>query len=373
MEKTTIVIDDKIPFIRGVLEPYASVCYLPPREITREAVRDADILLIRTRTRCCADLLEGSRCRFIGTATIGYDHIDTEYCRSRGIEWVNAPGCNAVSVAQYILACLLRHTERSGVSLSGKCMGIVGVGHVGRQVETYCRRLGMQVLLNDPPRAEKEGAEPFVSLEKIARECDYISFHTPLTYTGPYPTYHLADFRFFERLQRQPVILNAARGGIVDEAALLEAYFAHKVSDMVIDCWETEPNPLPDLLRNAFIATPHIAGYSVEGKANATRTMLAAVAARLSIDPNRVTVSPPPPVHPAITVSELKKALPQAVLKVYDPANDTSVLKNAPDAFEQLRSHYPLRREFSAYSVAPAAVAQKLQVWGFAPVLDSVL
>lgn len=148
------------------------------------------MLIIRTRTRCNADLLEGSRCRFIGTATIGFDHIDTEYCRRHAIEWVNAPGCNAASVAQYITASLLRHAEKQAIDLRTKCIGIVGVGHVGRQVEIHCRRLGMQVLLNDPPRAEKEGKGEFVSLEEIADRCDYISFHTPLIKEGSYATYH---------------------------------------------------------------------------------------------------------------------------------------------------------------------------------------
>ena len=234
-KKETIVIDNKIPFIQGILEPYADIRYLSPQEITHDAVHDADMLIIRTRTRCNADLLEGSRCRFIGTATIGFDHIDTEYCRRHAIEWVNAPGCNAASVAQYITASLLRHAEKQAIDLRTKCIGIVGVGHVGRQVEIHCRRLGMQVLLNDPPRAEKEGKGEFVSLEEIADRCDYISFHTPLIKEGSYATYHLADQVFFDRLQRCPVILNAARGGVVDEQALLEAYRNHIVSDMIID------------------------------------------------------------------------------------------------------------------------------------------
>lgn len=164
-KKETIVIDNKIPFIQGILEPYADIRYLSPQEITHDAVHDADMLIIRTRTRCNADLLEGSRCRFIGTATIGFDHIDTEYCRRHAIEWVNAPGCNAASVAQYITASLLRHAEKQAIDLRTKCIGIVGVGHVGRQVEIHCRRLGMQVLLNDPPGPKKREKES-LSLSK---------------------------------------------------------------------------------------------------------------------------------------------------------------------------------------------------------------
>lgn len=294
-KKETIVIDDKIPFIQGILEPYADIRYLSPQNITPDAVHDADMLIIRTRTRCNADLLEGSRCRFIGTATIGFDHIDTEYCRRHAIKWINAPGCNADSVAQYITASLLRHAEKQAVDLQTKCIGIVGVGHVGRQVEIHCRRLGMQVLLNDPPRAEKEGKGEFVSLEEIADHCDYITFHTPLIKEGSHATYHLTDQAFFDRLQRCPVILNAARGGVVDEQALLEAYRNHIVSDMIIDCWENEPDISTELLQKTFIGTPHIAGYSADGKANATRAMIAAVADRLQIKIDLSAIQPPRP------------------------------------------------------------------------------
>ena len=365
-KKETIVIDNKIPFIQGILEPYADIRYLSPQEITHDAVHDADMLIIRTRTRCNADLLEGSRCRFIGTATIGFDHIDTEYCRRHAIEWVNAPGCNAASVAQYITASLLRHAEKQAIDLRTKCIGIVGVGHVGRQVEIHCRRLGMQVLLNDPPRAEKEGKGEFVSLEEIADRCDYISFHTPLIKEGSYATYHLADQVFFDRLQRCPVILNAARGGVVDEQALLEAYRNHIVSDMVIDCWENEPDVSTELLQKTFIGTPHIAGYSADGKANATRAMITAVTDRLQIKIDLSTIQPPQPENPIIALPGTEQDFSQAVWTTYDPIKDSLALKKAPETFEQLRSCYPLRREFCAYALQPDSEARKFEAWGFA-------
>ena len=185
-----IVIDDKIPFIRGLLEPFARVCYLPPVQITRQAVSDADALIVRTRTRCDERLLDGSSVRFIGTATIGTDHVDIPYCEACGIVWKNAPGCNAVSVAQYVSSVVASLALRDGFEVTDRCIGIVGVGHVGTQVERMCRALGMRVLLNDPPREVNEGREGMVSLEQIAQECDIISLHTPLTHVGSWPTFH---------------------------------------------------------------------------------------------------------------------------------------------------------------------------------------
>ena len=364
-EKPVIVIDDKIPFIKGVLEPYVEVRYLAPAAIDRTAVRDADMLIVRTRTRCNAVLLDGSRCRFIGTATIGYDHIDADYCRSHGIEWLTAPGCNSASVALYITASLLRHAEKEGTDLTTKCIGIVGVGHVGRQVEAHCRRLGTHVLLNDPPRAEKEGAEGFVSLYEIARQCDYITFHTPLTREGAHPSYHLADERFFGQATRRPVIINAARGGVVDEQAMLDAYRNEKVGDLIIDCWEGEPHISADLLQKAFIATPHIAGYSADGKSNATRAMVAAVAARLGITIDLSTIVPPSPPAPVIRLTGRSDDFARAVWQTYDPLNDSAALKSAPETFEQLRGNYPLRREFGAYTLTPATFARDFEGWGF--------
>ena len=363
-----IVIDDKIPYIRGVFEPHAEVRYLPAAEITRDAVRDADMLLVRTRTRCDAGLLEGSRCRFVGTATIGYDHIDTAWCERRGIVWHNAPGCNASSVAQYVTASLLCHAAKTGADLREKCIGIVGAGHVGSQVEAHCRRLGMRVLLNDPPRAAAEGDSDFVGLDTIARECDYITFHTPLTREGAYPTYHLADTVFFSGLQRRPVIINAARGEVVDSDALERAYDAGRVSDMIIDCWENEPSPRLSLVHKAFIATPHIAGYSADGKANASRMIAAAAADFSGIGIDTSTIKPPAPPAPIIDIESSTSKLAQAVWATYNPMADTQALKEAPAAFESLRSHYPLRREFAAYTLSgiSEADAALFQLWGFA-------
>lgn len=340
-----IIVDNKIPFIREAVESIADeVVYAAGNEFTPELVKEADALIIRTRTRCDRQLLEGSKVRFIATATIGFDHIDTEYCQQAGIEWANAPGCNAASVGQYLHSVLLLLQLKRDKPLAGLTMGIVGVGHVGSIVAEVASDMGLRVLLNDPPREEAEGPGRFCSLHTLAQECDLISFHTPLAHEGKYPTYHLADRHFFASLKRRPVFINTSRGEVADTQALLEALDNGQVSDAVIDVWENEPNIDRTLLRKAFIGTPHIAGYSADGKANATRMALTAVCRFFGIKPN-FHIVPPKPANLIITASNET----EACLQIYDPRRDSNALKEHPECFEQLRGDYPLRRERQAY------------------------
>lgn len=351
--KTHILVDEKIPFIKGVIEslPFPSgveVEYLPASEMTPARVADCEALIIRTRTRCDAQLLEGSKVRFIATATIGFDHIDTDYCARRGIVWTNAPGCNADSVAQYMESTFYLLSERVGRHLSDLAVGIVGVGHVGSRVEAVARRLGMTVFLCDPPRARQEGEGcGFISLDEMAGQVDVVTFHTPLTRTGIDATYHLADAPFFSRLRPGAVVVNTSRGEVVDNEALLEALEMGQVGDAVIDVWEHEPHPLPALLERAFIATPHIAGYSADGKANATRMSLESLCRFFGLPLSAI----PPIVPPAPAVDRFPEGSTpaQQALFAYDPRRDSRALKEHPEAFESLRSNYPLRRERKAY------------------------
>ena len=264
-----IIVDDKVPFLEGVLENHFEVVYKPGNEIVRDNLADADALLIRTRTACDRNLLEGSSVKFIATATIGYDHIDTEFCRLAGIEWMNAPGCNAWAVQQYVVTAILELAVKYSLPLDQLTLGVVGVGHVGSKVAEAVRALGLHVLLCDPPRKRKEGGN-FVSLETITAECDIITFHVPLTVDGEDRTYHMADDFFFAKLQRMPIIINSSRGEVVMGDALKRALIARSVKGAVLDVWEKEPGVDLELLRLVDIATPHIAGYSVEGKANGT-------------------------------------------------------------------------------------------------------
>ncbi len=341
-----IIIDDKIPYIREAIQKIgAEAIYLPGKAFTPETVRDADALIVRTRTYCNRDLLAGSRVKFIATATIGYDHIDTDYCRKAGITWTNAPGCNSGSVAQYIQSSLLLLETTLGRKLNEMSIGIVGVGNVGCKVAVVARKLGMRVLLNDLPRAEAEGDTVFVALEQIAG-CDVITFHVPLYKEGKHKTFHLANRSFFESLKRKPVLINTSRGEVVETNALLEALQNGNVSEAIIDVWEDEPDIHPELLRRAMIATPHIAGYSADGKANATRMSMEALCRFFQIKSN-FTITPPPPESFQIRAATRQEAL----LKIYDPRIDSERLKEAPLLFEQFRGNYPLRREEEAYHI----------------------
>ena len=249
MSRPHIVIERNIPFIAGILDPYADIDYLAAPDITPEAMRDADALVTRTRTRCDASLLDGSRCRLIATATIGTDHIDLPYCRERGITVANAPGCNAPAVAQYVYAAIFMWLRERGDTRrpADLTLGIVGVGNVGRIVERWGRELGFRVLLCDPPRAAAEGADAFVDIDTIAAESDIITFHTPLTRTGDCPTAGLCDSRLLAVMRRRPLLINSSRGPVVDNAALVGALDSGAVADAVIDCWEGEPQISPAL------------------------------------------------------------------------------------------------------------------------------
>ena len=272
-----IVVDDKIPFIREAIAQISTdVIYKPGIAISPDDIHDADALIIRTRTRCDETLLKGSKVSFIATATIGYDHLDIEYLKRAHITWTNCPGCNANSVGQYIHSCLLLLEKEKGYDLSKTTVGLVGVGHVGHAVIEAIRPLGVQILLNDPPQKEalRKAGKPhefFLKMEELQEKCDIISFHTPLITKGPYPTFHLANKTFFNALKKQPIIINTSRGAVVDNTDVLQALKDGIIRDAIIDTWENEPNINQELLNLIYIGTPHIAGYSADGKANATR------------------------------------------------------------------------------------------------------
>lgn len=330
-----IIIEANVPYIRGLLEPYASnIRYLRAEEITPKAVEDCDALIVRTRTRCDEALLGRSRCRLVATATIGTDHIDLPWCESRGIVVVNAPGCNAPAVAQYVFASLMRVICRP---LSSYTLGIVGVGHVGSIVDRWARALDMKVLRCDPFHPDNDGGPGWCGLEEVAAKADIITFHTPLTKDGAHPTYHMAGETFFDSLRRAPIIINTARGAVVDTPALVRALDRGKVSEAIIDCWEGEPDISSELLERAVIATPHIAGYSRAGKVRATQVVADAVTTLFYLP--RVHLSEPVPPACARAVTAM------GVAASYDPEADTRALKLHPENFESLRNNYALREE----------------------------
>ncbi|MDD2953944.1 MAG: 4-phosphoerythronate dehydrogenase PdxB [Parabacteroides sp.] len=351
-----IIADNTVPYLKGILEPIADVRYLNSNEFTPTNIQEADALIVRSIDKCTRELLEGSRVRLITTATIGYDHIDTHYCDEAGITWKNAPGCNAASVGQYVLSSLLSVALRKGEALRGKTIGIVGVGHVGSIVERLCEAMGMRVLRNDPPRAEKEGQEGFVPLDTIAREADIITLHVPLTKEGRFATYHLADDAFFDKLARKPWLINSCRGAVHDTRALLQAKREGKISELIIDCWENEPHIDPDLFALATIATPHIAGFSADGKANGTRMCLEQIERFFDIKIEKIKeVIPPTPANPQIDLNAFgEERIEKAILRSFNPEEIDSRLRATPDRFEWFRAHYDHPREFHAYQIIHA-------------------
>ena len=342
MTNPKIVIDDKIPYIKETISKLTNrAVYIPGNMIGNDDIRDADALIIRTRTHCDAQLLKGSNVKFVATATIGYDHIDTNFMEQAGIKWINCPGCNASSVAQYIDAVLTLIKTEKHIDIQKQTIGIVGCGHVGRKVVEVARRKGMNILVCDPPRSDAEGEKGFVSMEQIAKEADIITFHVPLTKEGRYPTYHLANETLFDSLSKRPIIINSSRGAVVDNEALLYAINYNKVKDAVIDTWENEPNINKELLKRVWIGTPHIAGYSADGKTNADNMVISALCEFFSL-----------PMQPAICPPEIPNAdlcpknEDERTLFFYNPIPESNKLKLEPEKFEWFRNNYPLRREY---------------------------
>jgi erythronate-4-phosphate dehydrogenase len=351
-----IIADDKIPFLKGVLEPFADVVYVTGNKISHDVIKDADALLIRTRTKCNEELLKDTAIKFIGTATIGFDHIDTKWCESQGIVWTNAPGCNAASVNQYIAATLLNLAEQMNFSLKDRVLGVVGVGNVGSKVVHTAEMLGMRVYLCDPPRVRTGGACGFISLNGILRECDILTFHVPLLMKGQDKTYHMINNKLLDTLNPGTIVINSSRGEVADSAALKSALQDGRISALVLDVWENEPDIDLGLLNLCFQATPHIAGYSVDGKANGTAMIIRELSRHFELckedwEPEFI----PGPDKPGITIDctglTQDEILRRAIFHTYPVKEDDIRLRQHPGDFEKQRGEYPPRREFKAFTL----------------------
>ena len=338
-----IVADVDIPFLEGVFEPYGEVIYKKGVDIVADDVVDADALLVRTRTQCDASLLEGSKVKIVASATIGTDHIDKEYCASRGIQVANASGCNAGGVMQYVFSAVYGIAARKGIKLDDVTFGVVGVGNVGRLVADMAESLGFKVMRCDPPRAQKEGPEGFCTIEELLAQSQVVTLHVPLDET----TRGMANDAFFTLMLPGTIFINAARGEVVNEEALMTAI--PKLGAVVIDTWNNEPNVNEELVELVDIATPHIAGYSYQGKVNGTRMAVRAVAECLDIEPLK-DFSPDDsdedrqPVRLDLrgrTHGEIA-----AVLQYNYPIfTDDFRFRMEPQKFEKLRNEYQYRRE----------------------------
>jgi erythronate-4-phosphate dehydrogenase len=351
-----IVADDKIPFLKGALEPFAEIVYLPGKEINREVLMNADALLIRTRTKCTDTLLKGTKVKFIATATIGFDHIDTRFCNRHKIKWTNAPGCNSSSVQQYITASLLKLSRDHKFQLKDKTIGIIGAGNVGSKVEKTARILGMNALVNDPPRARKEKDKEFALLDRIFIESDIITVHVPLKFVGEDKTYHMFNNRSFKKVKKGVWFINTSRGEVTDTASLKKSLSSGKLGGAVIDVWENEPDIDLELMGMTFISTPHIAGYSTDGKANGTSMVVNSLSDFFNLPlKNWYPENVPVPLNTEITIKGKDRSddeiIREAVLSTYNIEEDDIRLRFSPADFEKQRGDYPLRREFSSFTL----------------------
>ncbi len=357
-----IVADENIPWVRKAFASWGDVHTLPGRTLTAEDVQDADVLLVRSITRVGGPLLEGSRVCFLGTATVGVDHVDLDYLRKHDIGFTNAPASNAVSAAEYVISALLVMAERGGFSLADQTVGIVGCGNVGSRVLTRLEALGVRCLVNDPPKEAQQRDRQYVSLDEI-RTADIITLHVPLERFGQHPTYHLFDEDFFTGLKPGALFLNAARGSVVDEAGLKRTFTRRADLSLALDVWEGEPAIDRDLLVRADIGTAHIAGYSLDGKIRGTEMIYRAACAHFGIAPTwqAAKALPPPPLtqlHFSRTASD-EQVIRQTVLAAYDVRRDDAALRrmrHLPNPmraryFDRLRKDYPPRREFASLRV----------------------
>ncbi len=374
-----IVADENIPYVHEAFTSLGEVTTVAGRNLTRSDLTETEVLLVRSVTRVGLELLEGTPVRFVATATIGTEHVDTDYLAERGIGFASAPGSNANSVAEYVVAALLILADRLGWRLAERSVGVMGVGNVGSLVVAKCRALGMRVIQNDPPRFGAEGDPVFRPLG-VLLDCDVITLHVPLAHAGPYPTFHLADASFFSRLRAGAVFINISRGGVHETGALLDAIDAARLSATVLDVWEDEPNVSTDLLARVTLATPHVAGYSFDGKVRGVEMIYRAACEFLGAEATWQPDLPPPPV-PALTIDasgrEDEDVLRELVRQVYSIEADDERMRKllelpAQDRagyFDSLRKNYPVRREFQNTTVrlrgASPALRAKAVALGF--------
>ncbi len=353
-----IVADANIPFVEECFSSIGEVTVVGGREITPDVVADADALLVRSITPVGEKLLARSKVRFVATATIGFDHVDIDFLRLNNIGFASAPGSNANSAAEYVIAGLLDIGQRYALDLEGRSIGIVGVGNVGSRVAKKCAAMGMAVCLNDPPLQRQTGDAKYLPLKKLF-DCDFITFHTPLTFEGPDKTHHLADEKFFKSLKQRCVLVNASRGGVVDSSALKSAIRSGRLRAVALDVWENEPDIDIELLKLVDLGTPHIAGYSLDGKIAGMIMIYKAACEYFAVEPKfDLKDFLPEPAVPELKVdpniTSDQDVLLSSVQKIYRVDKDDTRMRrvldkpaeNRGEHFDSLRKNYPVRREF---------------------------
>jgi erythronate-4-phosphate dehydrogenase len=349
----TIIADRQILLAEETFSRFGKVELVDGRSIDQSSVKNTDVLLVRSVTQVDESLLKNSKIWFVGSATSGIDHIDTDYLKKTNISFVHAPGSNARSVAEYVLSSLLATAEFNNFDLTKKTVGIIGCGQVGSRVKRFLESLGVQCLLNDPPLAEQGTTESYVGLERVL-EADIITVHVPLTIDGKYPTSKLVDKSFLDRLKADVVLINTSRGEVIDESVLLSFKETNPESTLILDVWCNEPGININLLQQTFIGTPHIAGYSYDGKLKATKMLAEALLAQTKNMPDIAQVLTPEPVTDTIEYND-DTAVQLAVMQTYDIRSDAIALReliSMPSGergvyFDSLRKNYPIRREFT--------------------------
>ena len=367
-----LLADENIPLLEPFFANFGEIRRLPGRAIDRAAVMDADALLVRSVTRVDRALLEGSPVKFVGTCTIGTDHLDLDWFAAAGIAWSSAPGCNARGVVEYVLGALLDLAERHGVELASLTYGVVGAGQVGGRLVELLRGLGWNVLVCDPPRQAREGGD-FVDLAEVVRRCDAISLHTPLTREGEHATWHLLDAARLAQLKPGCWLINASRGAVVDNPALKARLQSGADLEAVLDVWEGEPQADVELAALCRLATPHIAGYSLDGKLRGTEQIYRAFCAWRAVAPTVELGQLLPPAWLGELVlheqADPAWALATVCRAVYDPRRDDADFRRSlqGDAeqrragFDALRKHYPMRRELPELTVRVTGAAERLR------------
>jgi len=373
-----LLIDENIPLAKEAFFEIGEVRLIPGRTITNQMLRDIEVLIVRSVTPVNAALLDKTPVRFVGTATIGVDHLDVDYLREKGIEFANAAGSNANSVAEYVMASVVHYACEKQMRLSDLTMGIVGVGHVGSRVVQFAQALGLRVLQNDPPRERAENSKHFVSLDE-ALQSDIVSLHTPLTMAGSDATFHLLDAPRLAQMKAGSLLINTARGGVVDTAALKTILSEGRLT-AYLDVWENEPEIDGELLQHAGIGTPHIAGYSYDGKINGTLQIYEALCKFLGRPPAWRPAALPQSANSTISLekpSTAEECLRLMIRSAYDIVADSNQLKLAAkhsrqergQHFDAQRAQYPIRREFSSYIIAAKhlddELVEKFRALGF--------